>query len=79
LLDGCNLANKGERMETEFAGLIERGITGGIFIFLYWYERRKVSEVQNARIDDLHTWLKILARFQPSELMKQQAIAEASM
>ena len=53
-------------MESEIAGLLERGITGGIFVFLYWRERKKVSEVQDARIADLHTWLQILSRFNPT-------------
>jgi hypothetical protein len=66
-------------MENEIAALIERGITGGLFIYLYWRERNKVSDVQNARIQDLHTWLQILARFQPDEMSKSKAFVETSI
>lgn len=56
-------------METEIASLLERGITGGIFALLYWRERNKVSQVQDARIADLHTWLQVLARLNISPTM----------
>jgi len=52
-------------MESEVAALLERGITGGIFIFLYWRERNRVKEVQNARIDDLYQWLRVAANLHP--------------
>lgn len=52
-------------METEIAVLLERGITGGLFIFLYWRERARVTVVQEARIADLHTWLRLAATLNP--------------
>jgi len=55
-------------MDSEIAALLERGITGGIFIFLYWRERKRVTEVQDARIDDLHKWLRIAATMHPPPL-----------
>lgn len=55
-------------MENEIAALLERGITGGIFIFLYWRERKKVSEVQEARIADLHQWLRVVMTVTPPTL-----------
>ncbi len=44
-------------MDAEITQLLERGVTGTVFLLLYWNERKKVSEVQTARIADLHSWL----------------------
>lgn len=56
-------------IDAELAGLLERSITGGIFIFLYWRERQKVSTVQDARIADLHTWLQIIANIENGHIL----------
>lgn len=41
--------------------LIERLGTAGIFILLYWRERKRVAEVQDARIEDYNKWLQLQA------------------
>ncbi len=43
-------------MNGELQTILEFAVTGGPFVVLYWLERRRVKEVQDARIKDLQTW-----------------------
>ncbi len=46
-------------IDPQIFALVERLGTAGIFILMYWRERKRVAEVQDARIEDLHRWIQV--------------------
>lgn len=51
-------------MNGELQMILDFAITGGPFVLLYWLERRRVREVQDARVADLQAWNATLIKLQ---------------